>query len=166
VVLVTEPLPPLIRHKVYTADYVGDVASNAAALASSAVVEGTASGPVLIGATRERVGFDPVVPVPVLGRLAAQAVRLFPVLAPARVIRTYRGYRPYAPDHLPLIGPDPRAPGLLHACGHEGAGIGLALGTAHLLAQVLIGAAPDLDLAAFRPDRFDPPPPREAAGAA
>ncbi|MGA1502747.1 MAG: NAD(P)/FAD-dependent oxidoreductase, partial [Candidatus Nanopelagicales bacterium] len=57
-ILVTEPLPPLIRHKVYAADYVANVASDSADLETSAVVEGTHSGTVLIGASRERVGFD------------------------------------------------------------------------------------------------------------
>ena len=57
-VLVTEPLPRVVRHKVYAADYVADVASDSAALQTSPVVEGTAAGPVLIGASRERVGFD------------------------------------------------------------------------------------------------------------
>lgn len=154
VILVTQPLPVLVRHKVYAAEYVGDVASDDAALQTSAVVEGTASGTVLIGASRERVGHDPVVPVEVVRRLAAQAVRLFPVLARARLMRTYRGFRPYCPDHLPVIGPDPRAPGLVHACGHEGAGVGLAAGTGELVAQVLAGIRPSLDLAPFRPERF------------
>jgi D-hydroxyproline dehydrogenase subunit beta len=155
VILVTQPLPPLIRHKVYAAEYVGDVASGLAGLASSPVVEGTPSGTVLIGASRERVGFELAIPMPVLRRLAAQAVRLFPVLGRARVIRAYRGFRPYSPDHLPMIGPDPRAPGLLHACGHEGAGIGLATGTGHLIAGLLTGRSPEIDLVPFRPDRFD-----------
>jgi glycine/D-amino acid oxidase-like deaminating enzyme len=70
IVLVTEPLPALIRHKVYAAGYVADVASDHDGLESSAVVEGRPSGTVLIGASRERVGFDPAVPVPVLARLA------------------------------------------------------------------------------------------------
>lgn len=155
VVLVTGPLPPLIRHKVYAADYVADVASDQASLESSAVVEGTRSGTVLIGASRERVGFDPGMPLPVVRRLARQALALFPVLGQARLLRTYRGYRPYCPDHLPVVGTDPRAPGLVHACGHEGAGIGLAAGTGHLIAQVLTGATPDLDLFPFRPERFE-----------
>jgi D-hydroxyproline dehydrogenase subunit beta len=155
VVLVTQPLPPLIRHKVYAAEYVSDVAGQLPGLASSAVVEGTVSGTVLIGASRERVGFDPAMPVSVIRRLARQAVRLFPVLAQAQLLRTYRGYRPYCPDHLPVIGADPRAPGLLHACGHEGSGIGLAAGTGQLIAQLVAGARPDLDLEPFRPERFD-----------
>ncbi|MBT2541401.1 FAD-binding oxidoreductase [Streptomyces sp. ISL-44] len=153
-VLVTEPLPRVVRHKVYAADYIADVASGSAALQSSAVVEGTPAGPVLIGATRERVGFDRTLSTEALRRLAAQAAALFPVLADVRVLRTYHGFRPYLPDHLPAIGPDPRRPGLLHACGHEGAGIGLAPATGALIAAALTGAEPAVPLAPFRPDRF------------
>ncbi|GAB3427135.1 FAD-dependent oxidoreductase [Flindersiella endophytica] len=153
-VLVTEPLPPLIRHKVYEAEYLANIASDDAGLESSAVVEGTRGGTVLIGASRERVGFDRTVSVPVLRVLARQAVALFPFLADVSAIRAYRGFRPYCPDHLPVIGPDPRQPGLFHACGHEGAGIGLSAATGHLIAQALTGQPADLDLAPFRPDRF------------
>lgn len=153
-VLVTEPLPRVVRRKVYAADYVADVASGSAALQTSAVVEGTPAGPVLIGASRERVGFDRTLSVEVLRRLAAQATALFPVLAGVRVMRTYPGFRPYLPDHLPAIGADPRVPGLLHACGHEGAGIGLAPATGLIVAQALAGREPPLDIAPFRPERF------------
>ncbi|MBK3573252.1 FAD-binding oxidoreductase [Streptomyces sp. MBT65] len=153
-VLVTEPLPRLVRHKVYAADYVADVASDSAALQTSPVVEGTAAGPILIGASRERVGFDRTFSLPVVRALAAGATHLFPFLSDVRAMRSYLGFRPYLPDHLPAIGPDPRVPGLVHACGHEGAGIGLATGTGHLIAQLLDGRAPDLDPAPFRPDRF------------
>ncbi|MGW2521187.1 NAD(P)/FAD-dependent oxidoreductase [Streptomyces sp. NPDC001617] len=153
-VLVTEPLPRLVRHKVYAADYVADVASDSAALQTSPVVEGTAAGPVLIGASRERVGFDRSFSLPALRALAAGGTRLFPFLADVHAIRSYVGFRPYMPDHLPAIGPDPRVPGLFHACGHEGAGIGLSTGTGHLIAQVLTAKTPDLDLTPFSPDRF------------
>jgi glycine/D-amino acid oxidase-like deaminating enzyme len=148
------PLPRLIRHKVYAAEYVADVASDDAGLESSAVVEGTRAGTVLVGASRERVGFRHEMPLAVIRRLAAQAVRLFPVLADVSLLRTYAGFRPYCPDHLPVVGADPRAPGLLHACGHEGAGVGLAAATGHLLAQLLVDETPELDLGPFRPERF------------
>ena len=154
-VLVTQPLPPLVHHKVYGASYVADVASSDEALQTSPVVEGTPSGTVLVGASRERVGFDRTPSLPVLARLAAAATALFPVLADASLIRAYAGFRPYCPDHLPVVGPDPRAPGLWHACGHEGAGIGLCVGTGSLLAEALTGRTPELDLTPFRPERFD-----------
>ena len=167
-VLVTQPLPPLVRHKVYGAGYVADVASSDEALQTSPVVEGTPSGTVLVGASRERVGFDRTPSLPVLARLAAAAAALFPVLRDASLIRAYAGFRPYCPDHLPVIGPDPRAPGLWHACGHEGAGIGLCVGTGSLLAQALSGRTPSMDLHAFRPERFEEsgtPATEELAGA-
>jgi glycine/D-amino acid oxidase-like deaminating enzyme len=153
-VLVTEPLPRVVRHKVYSADYVENVASDDAGLETSAVVEGTQGGTVLIGASRERVGFDTTLSVEVVRTLAAQAVRLFPVLADVRLMRVYRGFRPYCPDHLPVIGADRRVPGLFHACGHEGAGIGLAPATGRMISQLLTGEVPDMDPAPFDPTRF------------
>jgi glycine/D-amino acid oxidase-like deaminating enzyme len=155
-ILVTEPLPVLVHHKVYAAEYVANVASDASDLQTSAVVEGTRGGTILIGASRERVGFDTTFALPVLSRLAAQAVDLFPFLADVHALRAYRGFRPYSPDHLPVIGPDPRVPGLVHACGHEGAGIGLAPVTGALVAASLTGGPPPLDPSPFRPDRFAP----------
>jgi glycine/D-amino acid oxidase-like deaminating enzyme len=153
-VIVTEPLPPMIRHKVYTAEYVTNVSSTAAALQTATVVEGTNSGPVLIGASRERVGFDSEPSFGAIAQLAGKACQLFPVLATVRAIRYFRGFRPYCPDHLPVIGPDPRVAGLFHACGHEGAGIGLAPATAQLITQVATEDTPSLPLGAFRADRF------------
>jgi len=147
----------VVRHKVYSADYVSNVASDDAGLETSVVVEGTQGGTVLIGASRERVGFDDTLSVDVVRRLATQAVRLFPFLADVALMRVYRGFRPYCPDHLPVIGPDPRVPGLFHACGHEGAGIGLAPGTGALVASMLAGAADHptpFDPAPFAPSRF------------
>lgn len=157
-VLVTEPLPPMIRHKVYSADYVANVASSDEGLETSCVVEGTRAGTILIGASRERVGFDTAMNPAVVEVLAAQACRLFPFLRGVHLLRAYRGFRPYCPDHLPVVGPDPRVPGVLHACGHEGAGIGLAPGTgalitAHLLGRPWRGADPAAHTGLL-PDRF------------
>ncbi|WP_143672903.1 NAD(P)/FAD-dependent oxidoreductase, partial [Streptomyces sp. b94] len=157
-VLVTEPLPPMIRHKVYSADYVANVAADGAGLETSCVVEGTRAGTILIGASRERVGFDTTMNPAVVAVLAAQACRLFPFLRGVHLIRAYRGFRPYCPDHLPVVGPDPRVSGVLHACGHEGAGIGLAPGTgalitAHLLGRPWRGADPAAHTGLL-PDRF------------
>ncbi|MFI7287861.1 NAD(P)/FAD-dependent oxidoreductase [Streptomyces anulatus] len=157
-VLVTEPLPPMIRHKVYSADYVANVASSDEGLETSCVVEGTRAGTILIGASRERVGFDTAMNPAVVATLAAQACRLFPFLRGVHLIRAYRGFRPYCPDHLPVIGPDPRVPGVVHACGHEGAGIGLAPGTGALVTAQLLGrpwrGADPAAHTGLLPDRF------------
>ncbi|MGW5646983.1 NAD(P)/FAD-dependent oxidoreductase [Saccharopolyspora sp. NPDC003752] len=153
-VLVTAPVPPgTVRHKVYDADYVGAVESGDAELQTSTVVESTRGGTVLIGSSRERIGFDDTVRTRVLREIAGKAAALFPVLGRVPVMRAYGGFRPYAPDHLPVIGADPRVPGLWHATGHEGAGVGLAAATGQLLAELFGGRPPHVDPEPFRVDR-------------
>jgi glycine/D-amino acid oxidase-like deaminating enzyme len=158
IVLVTVPVPGLIRHKVYTGDYLAGVTADDTRLHTAPVIEGTPSGPILIGSSREHCGFDRTLPPATLRRLAAEAVALFPVLADVAVLRAYCGFRPYSPDHLPIIGPDPRLPGLWHATGHEGAGVGLAAATGRLLAQAITAQPTELDLRPFRPERFSEVP--------
>ena len=150
-VLVTTRMPHSIFHKVYDGDYFGATQSKDAALQTSSVVESTAAGTVLIGSSREQVGFDGQLRVEVLRELAAKAVTLFPFLVNAPVMRTYGGFRPYLDDHLPLIGADERLPGLWHASGHEGAGIGLSVATADLITAQMLGGTPLVDPAPFRP---------------
>ncbi|RNI19050.1 FAD-binding oxidoreductase [Flexivirga caeni] len=152
-ILVTTRMPRRILHKVYDADYVGAVTSDDADLQVSSVVESTAAGTVLIGSSRQRTGFDDTLQVVALRRIAARAIRLFPFLADVPMMRSYGGFRPYLPDHLPVIGADPRLPGLWHATGHEGAGIGLSLGTAELVADLMAGRQCTIDPAPFAPDR-------------
>lgn len=135
--LVTPRMRHRIFHKVYDADYVGGVGSDDIALQTSSVVEPTASGTVLIGSSRQKVGFDSRLRMDVPAEIAAKAIRLFPFLADASVMRSYGGFRPFIPDHLPVIGEDPRMPRLWHASGHEGAGIGLSLATAELVRDLM-----------------------------
>lgn len=153
-ILVTVPAPELIFHKVYDADYVANIASGEADLQSSAVVEGTASGTILIGASRERVGFKSEFEIPILRQLARQAISVFPILKELQLLRAYRGFRPYAPDHLPVIGEDGNISGLWHAAGHEGAGIVLAPATAELITAEILGKTPFMDPTPFSPKRF------------
>ena len=152
-ILVTAPLPPMVRHKVYGADYVAAVLSGEAALQTSTVVESTAAGPILIGSSRQRVGFSDRIDPAILREIAGKAIRLFPALRSVPLMRAYGGLRPYLPDHLPVIGLDPRAPGVWHAAGHEGAGIGLAPATGRLVAELFTGTPPHLDPTPFRVDR-------------
>lgn len=153
-ILVTEPTKKYIFHKVYDSDYVANVASSDADLQTSTVVEGTRSGTILIGASRERVGFDGSMNYQILRTLAAQATSLFPVLRDIQLLRAYRGFRPYAPDHLPVIGEDALVKGLWHSAGHEGAGIGLAPGSAALITDAILGKESFMDAAPFSPARF------------
>ena len=153
-ILVSAPAPALIFHKVYDAEYVANVSSGDSELQSSAVVESTQSGTILIGASRELVGFKDEMDFSILRILARQAIELFPVLADIQLLRAYRGFRPYAPDHLPVIGEDPLIKGLWHNAGHEGAGIGLAPASAQLIADAILGRTSFMDAAPFSPARF------------
>jgi glycine/D-amino acid oxidase-like deaminating enzyme len=153
-ILVTEPAPQYIFHKVYDSDYVANVASSDADLQTSTVVEGTRSGTILIGASRERIGFDGSMNYEIVRKLAAQATSLFPVLRDVQLLRVYRGFRPYAPDHLPVIGEDSLISGLWHSAGHEGAGIGLAPGSAALITDAILGRESFMNAEAFSPQRF------------
>ncbi|WP_083450076.1 NAD(P)/FAD-dependent oxidoreductase [Luteipulveratus mongoliensis] len=148
-VLVTTAQPPIVHHKVYDADYVGAVDNGSAAMQTSTVVESTRSGTILIGSTRRLVGFNSTMGAEQYAALAAGAITLFPRLAVVPVMRAYGGFRPFTPDHLPVIGPDPRLAGLWHATGHEGAGIGLSVGTAQLLAQLMVDGVQEPDLSAL-----------------
>jgi D-hydroxyproline dehydrogenase subunit beta len=159
-VLVTEPLPPVVRHKVYEGDYMATVATGTPSLVGSPVVEGTAAGTVLIGSTRELVGWDRTTSTAALAELARRTLSLFPALAGVRVQRSYLGFRPASPDRMPLIGWDPARPGLLHATGHEGAGIGLAPATAEMVTALVTASHPPVDPTPFSPTRTftDAPP--------
>ncbi|WP_100445497.1 NAD(P)/FAD-dependent oxidoreductase [Glycomyces xiaoerkulensis] len=152
-VLVTAPLPERVRHKVYDCGYVEAVSGVEGGVRTSPVVESTRSGSVLIGSSRRFTGFDDNLEVSELRALARGAVRLFPALARATVMSAYGGFRPWTPDRLPVIGADPRVPGLWHAAGHEGAGIGLAAATGRLLADLFTGAEPAVDPRPYRVDR-------------
>ncbi|NNH55199.1 FAD-binding oxidoreductase, partial [Promicromonospora citrea] len=154
-VLVTTPVPGRVRHKVYDGDYFAATQSVGAELQTSAVIESTPAGTLLIGSSREQVGFDDRPRADVVAQTARRAVAVFPFLAQVPVMRTYLGFRPYMPDHLPVIGPDPELPGLWFATGHEGAGVGLAPATGDLVASMLLGAPaePGTDPRPFAADR-------------
>jgi glycine/D-amino acid oxidase-like deaminating enzyme len=153
-ILVTEPVPMLTPHKVYEADYVGAIHDEGKSWSCSSVVESTASGTMLLGSSREFAGWSTTVDHRIVAAIASRAVALFPVLADVRLMRIYVGFRPATPDRLPAIGWDRTVGALLHATGHEGAGIGLAQATAEAVECLVLEREPPVDLGPFRPDRF------------
>jgi glycine/D-amino acid oxidase-like deaminating enzyme len=64
------------------------------------------------------------------------------------------GFRPSMPDSLPVIGNSPSAPRITYAFGHGHLGLTLAGVTGRLVAELVSGVPPTLDLAALRPNRF------------
>jgi len=109
---------------------------------------------ILIGATVEDVGFAPG-PTPVgLTSLVEAATALAPALAHMPIQEVWAGFRPRTPDGLPVLGADPDVPGLFYATGHFRNGILLAPITAAIMADLLAGARPAVDIAPFDPARF------------
>ena len=152
-IIVLERSVAPVRRKLNEAGYLSAVESAQERLQVAMVVESTRSGTTLIGSSRELRGFDCTVDVSVAAAMARRAVRFFPDLRELSVIRTYAGLRPFALDHLPLIGPLPEAENVCVASGHEGAGIGLAPATGELVAAWHAGERPPA-LAGFSPARF------------
>lgn len=157
-VVVLERSPVRFRRKLSEAGYVAAVEADDAALQVAMVVESTPSGTVLLGSSRQHVGFDREVEISVAGAIAERAARFFPALRDTRALRVYAGLRPLTPDHVPIIGPFGEVPNVCVATGHEGAGIGLAPATGELVAGWYTGAPTPVPIEWFSPDRFAPVP--------
>lgn len=141
-VLVTGRVPGLLQRPVMEGGYVGTVGSASEGVQVALVAEPTASGTVLLGSSREFAGFDDGVALEVMAAIARRTLRFIPGLATRPVIRSYAGFRPWSPDHLPFIGPVSGVPGLYLATGHEGAGICLAPVTGRIVADWILGRVP------------------------
>jgi len=144
-------------------------ATAAAAMPASVAfnVQPRATGQVLIGSSREWVGWDRGHNHGLERRMIGRALEFLTRLAGVAALRGWIGFRPATPDNLPLIGPWPEVPGLWIAGGHEGLGITTSLATARLIADLVTGRQPEIDPAPYAPGRVIPRlPPVRPAGAA
>jgi D-amino-acid dehydrogenase len=66
----------------------------------------------------------------------------------------WMGFRPSLPDSLPAIGHSRATPRVVHAFGHGHLGLTQSPGTARLVAELVAGTTPAIDLAPFSPQRF------------
>jgi len=155
-ILVGTPMPGLIRRKVYNFDYRATITDLEAGVQVATVLETTRRGNVLIGASREMHHTSTEPDAAVNALLAERALDLAPGLAGIRILRSYAGVRPTLPDGMPAIGPVEGVEGLWLASGHEGAGIGLAPGTAEMICSLIVGDEPPVDPEAFNPSRLVP----------
>jgi glycine oxidase len=117
---------------------------------------GPQAGTALIGATVEQAGFDTSVHAVDLDTLRALAAKLIPQLgseAEAPMVEAWAGLRPATPDRLPILGASSRL-GQFIATGHYRNGILQAPGTALVMADLLEGKAPSIDISALSPLRF------------
>lgn len=75
-------------------------------------------------------------------------------LPPRDVGGDWLGFRPTMPDSLPVIGRSPSAPDVIYAFGHQHIGLTLGGVTGALVADLVEGREPSVDLRAYRPNRF------------
>jgi glycine oxidase len=116
---------------------------------------GPQAGTALIGATVEDVGFDVSVHAGDLARLRGMAAELVPELASeldAPQVEAWAGLRPATRDGLPVLG----AVGTRRfvASGHYRNGVLLAPATAVVMADLLMGERPGVEIGGFAVERF------------
>jgi len=111
-------------------------------------VVGRADGRIICGSTMELAGFDKKVTAGGLRQVLDTALALVPGLADATVRDTWANFRPFTDDRLPVLG-ETTVRGLFLATGHFRNGILLSAVTAEVLADVIAGRPPAIDLGPF-----------------
>lgn len=149
---ITDRAPGFVRHQLVELGYL----ASAHQMTSESVafnVQPRVTGQVLIGSSRELIGWEAGTNRDLLRRMLDRAVSFMPALARLSVLRTWTGFRPATPDKLPLIGRWDPIEGLWIAAGHEGLGITTSLGTARLLVDLVLGRPTPFDATPFAPVR-------------
>lgn len=146
--VVTDRHPGFCRHQLVELGYLKS-AHTMTAESVAFNVQPRRTGQLLLGSSRELVGWDAAVNPRLLQRMLRRALDFLPRLGTLSAIRVWTGFRPATADKLPLIGPWQPVDGLWIAAGHEGLGITTALATAELLGALLNGGAPVLDPAPY-----------------
>lgn len=82
-----------------------------------------------------------------------KAQAFLPGLKPEGGVR-WMGFRPSLPDSLPAIGRARATPRVIFAFGHGHLGLTQSAGTARIVADLLTGRTPAIDIAPFSPQRF------------
>ncbi len=150
--VITDRAPDFCRHQIVELGYLASAHTMTAASVAFNV-QPRRTGQLLIGSSRELVGWQPEVNPPIVRRMLARAVEFLPGLRRLNAIRAWTGFRPATPDKLPLIGRWPDVPSLWIAAGHEGLGITTSLGTAALLADLILGRTPTIEAGPYDPSR-------------
>jgi glycine/D-amino acid oxidase-like deaminating enzyme len=153
--VITDRYPGFCRHQLVELGYLAS-AHSPSPESVAFNLQPRATGQMLLGSSREFVGFDASVNRRIRDRMIRRALEFMPGLARLSAIRTWTGFRPATPDNLPLIGAWGEKQGLYVAAGHEGLGITTALGTALLIADAILGRTSPIDPAPYSPRRAFP----------
>ena len=111
---------------------------------------------VRVAGTAELTGYDIAISQPRIDNLRGLLARLFPLYAAALGpddVRPWAGLRPMCADGVPLLGATGLANLFLNT-GHGHLGWTLAAGSARLVADVVAGREPPLDVEDYALTRF------------
>ena len=133
------PEPQLARHVIYS---------------SRGYLVPRRDGRLLAGSTSEHVGFDNQVTEEGTASIRSMAFEIAPGLESTAIADSWAGFRPHAPDDLPVLGPAADIEGLFYATGHYRNGILLAPITADIIADAVVNKNRSPFLEIFSPDRF------------
>ena len=107
-----------------------------------------------MGDRDERSGFDTTVRWDFLPKVIGVAVRRLPALGDAAITRAWAGLYEMTPDHNPIIGPAAAVAGFYTVAGFSGHGFQHSPAAGRIIADMICGCDPGLDVSPFAPDRF------------
>jgi len=111
-------------------------------------------GRLIAGSIFEDAGFNKSVTLSGIATITSAVAAMVPALRGVAFREAWAGLRPASDDLLPVLGPSPSVPGAFYAAGHFRSGILLSALTGELLADLIAGRKPSLNLTPFSPARF------------
>ena len=111
-------------------------------------------GRIVIGATVIPNTFNQQVTVEGISLLMENAKKLVPSISQTEWEGAWAGIRPQTADGLPYLGEHPDYRGLFIAAGHFRNGILLSPITGEVMADLIEGKSPSIDISSFRVDRL------------
>ncbi len=132
-VMVTEKLAPFLHYPLGT-------------------IRQTDEGGVMLGDSKEEVGFDNGNSHQVLGAIATHAMKVFPLLARAQIVRSWGALRVMSPDGYPIYDRSTACPGAYLVTCHSG--VTLAAAHASVIAEAIATDIWPERIAAFSARRF------------
>lgn len=109
---------------------------------------------VVVGATREFVGFETHTTAEGIQRVLDEALRVAPGLRGGSIADIRVGLRPTTPDYLPILGRTPRYGNVYLATGHGPTGLTTGPYSGKLIADLIVEKELEVPLDAFSVERF------------
>ncbi len=98
---------------------------------------------------------DPKPDEAILAEVQRNLIAAFPAFRDMTVAASWGGLIDAMPDAVPAIGEVPKMPGFFIATGFSGHGFGIGPGAGRMIADLVSGGRPAVDMTPFRLDRFD-----------